>query len=91
MQTTQTTDQGASAVHLHLDAMYEGHDELAALLQDLVTAAQSGDQSAIDQAAAAIHLDQDAMYGQEHDDLAELLDDLVTAAQAEAPAQDAAA
>lgn len=85
MQQTQTVAAATAAVHAHLDALHAGerHDDLAALLQDLVSAAQAGDQRAVDQALAVIHLDHDALHsGERHDDLADVLAEVVTAARA---------
>ncbi|MDJ0465050.1 hypothetical protein [Streptomyces sp. H27-C3] len=81
----QTIEQASAAIHLDLDRLYEGHDELAEQLEGLVTAARSGSQEAIDRARTEIHLAEDRLY-EGHDELAELLDDLVTAAQAQSPA-----
>lgn len=86
---THAVDAAIAAVHLHLDALHAGeaHDSLAALLDDLVAAARTGDQHAIDRALVAVHLDHDALHaGDRHDDLAEVLDAVVTATQVETPA-----
>ncbi|WP_435058458.1 hypothetical protein [Streptomyces sp. bgisy060] len=82
---TQTVEQAAAAIHLDLDRLYEGYDDLAELLDDLVTAARTGSQKAIDRARSEIHLDTGTLY-EGYDDLAELLDDLVAAAQADSAA-----
>ncbi|MEU3704761.1 hypothetical protein AB0E82_21035 [Streptomyces anulatus] len=85
MHATDTVSYATAAIHLDLDRMYEGHDELAELLDALVAAVRADGPEAIDRARAEIHLDLDRMY-EGHDELAELLDALVAAARAESAA-----
>ncbi|MFJ4965931.1 hypothetical protein ACIP6P_26400 [Streptomyces sp. NPDC088729] len=85
MHATETVSHAAAAIHLDLDRMYEGHDELAELLDALVAAVQADSPKAIDRARAEIHLAEDRLY-EGYAELAELLDALVAAARAESAA-----
>ncbi|MEU9776444.1 hypothetical protein [Streptomyces sp. NPDC047968] len=77
-----TVSYAAAVIHLDLDRMYEGHDDLAELLDALVAAVRADSPEAIARARAEIHLAEDRLY-EGHDELAELLDALVDAARAE--------
>ncbi|MFJ9239830.1 hypothetical protein ACIRJ3_33185 [Streptomyces anulatus] len=85
MHATKTVSYAAAAIHLDLDRMYEGHDDLAELLDTLVAAVRADSPEAIERARVEIHLAEDRLY-EGHDELAELLDDLVAAARAESAA-----
>ncbi|MEJ8653725.1 hypothetical protein WKI65_38185 [Streptomyces sp. MS1.AVA.3] len=87
MPTPRSIDAATASVHTHLDAHHEGYEKLAILLQDLVSAARTGDEHAIDKATLAIYVDEDALYGEAYTDLAELLDDVIAAVRAETAAQ----
>ncbi|MFJ2278893.1 hypothetical protein ACIOEZ_32620 [Streptomyces sp. NPDC087866] len=85
MHATETVSHATAAIHLDLDRMYEGHDDLAELLEALVAAVRADSPEAIDRARMEIHLAEDRLY-EGHDELAELLDRLVAAARAESAA-----
>ncbi|PZT71557.1 hypothetical protein [Streptomyces sp. AC1-42T] len=85
MHATDTVSHATAAIHLDLDRLHDGHDDLAELLDALVAAVRTGGPEAIDRARSEIHLAEDRLY-EGHDDLAELLDALVAAVRAEGAA-----
>ncbi|MCF1592460.1 hypothetical protein [Streptomyces muensis] len=81
MQTETALDRAKGEILCHYDAFYgEDYDQATALMDAVVTAAQSGSQGALDSARSEFHLHYRALYGDDYTHLTGLLDDLVAAA-----------
>ncbi|MDX3165931.1 hypothetical protein PV516_19275 [Streptomyces scabiei] len=83
MKTANALEQAKAEMHLHYDAWYgDEYTDLADLINSVVSAAQSGNETALSQARAEFHNQKDAWYGEDYTHLTGLLDDLATAATA---------
>ncbi|MFF2571118.1 hypothetical protein [Streptomyces sp. NPDC058084] len=83
MPKPMTLDAAKFEIHETYDAWHnENYTETAALIDDVVTAAQSDNEDALRSARSEFHLQKNAWDNERYTNLSELLDDLVTAAKA---------